>query len=382
MDWEVIIVGAGPVGLSLAIQLGKCGKRVLILEKENTTSEHSKAITVWPATQEILYKMDVLQEFQKEALHFKTIKLCDADQEKFLIEFPIKELKNDTPFPELLILPQYRTEKILRKNLEKYESVEIRFGTEVISVSDRENIVKLKYRKEGKEFEAAGKLLIGCDGANSFVRSALDIDLIGKTFPFTAGLADIKLKSDKRFHSPRFFSGDHLFIGFYIGDDLWRIIFLKEDSLNVSIGDKLKEIVQKLFGKEQFEKVWESEFRLHSRSAEKFQQGNIVLAGDAAHLNSPVGGQGMNAGIIDTSRLNEALLEALRQNSNDPLKQYAENRRNNIKKGVNRNTAFMTSLLLRKNGRYARTVIKTLSLLLKIGWIRHKFLRKMTLLSA
>lgn len=382
MDWDVIIVGAGPVGLSLAGQLGKDGKKALILEKKPTTSKHSKAITVWPATQEILHKMDALQEFQKQALHFETIKLFDADKDDFLIEFPVKELKNETPFPELLILPQYRTEEILKENLEKYDSVKLEFEAEVFSINNRENSVNLSYQKNKSESEVSCRFLIGCDGGDSFVRESLNIELKGKTFPFKAALADIRLKTDKKFHSPRFSSGDHLYIGFYIGDDLWRIIFLKKRSVETSIGEKLEEIIEKLFGKENFEKIWESEFHLHSRTAEEFQLGNIILTGDAAHLNSPVGGQGMNAGIIDTSRLEEALLIALDSDNNEPLINYAKERRSAIKKGVNRNTAFMTSLLLRQNGRYARVVIKTLALLLKIGWIRHKFLRKMSLLSA
>ncbi|AVR46000.1 hypothetical protein C7S20_12455 [Christiangramia fulva] len=382
MNREVIIVGAGPVGLSLAVQLGKEGKRVLLLEKKPATSEHSKAITIWPATQEILHQMGALKEFKKQALHFEVVKLYDADNDNFIIQFPLKELQKETRFPELLILPQYRTEKILKENVENNKSVELQFNAEVFSIKDQKEKVKVSYRKNNEEFTVSGRFLIGCDGGNSFVRESLKIELKGKTFPFKAGLADIKLKTDKKFHSPRFSSGDHLFIAFYIGDDLWRIIFLKKHSVETRIGEKLEEIIQKLFGSENFEKIWESEFRLHSRTAEKLHFGNIVLAGDAAHLNSPVGGQGMNAGIIDTLRLKEALLKALNSNQSKPLTDYAEKRKKAIKNGVNKNTAFMTSLLLRQNGRYARLVIKSLALALKIGWIRHKFLRKMSLLSA
>ncbi len=381
MIWDTIIVGAGPVGLSLAIQLGMEGKSILLLEKKPSTSKYSKAITVWPPTQEIFQEIGILQEIEKEAVHHHKIQLYDSDHTRPLLEFPLEELKNKTPFPRLLILPQYKTEAILKKQLEKIENVEIRFGAEVFSVISRPDEVEIRYRNKDSEQREFARFLVGSDGGNSTVREQLNMKMKGKTFPFKAGLADIKLRSTQNFHSPRLSTSEHLYISFYIGDNIWRIVFLKKESVQHTLGEKLETAVKLLFEEEKFEKIWESEFRLHSRIAEKFSHQNIVLAGDAAHLNSPVGGQGMNAGIIDSLSLKNALLKALKQDSDLPLKKYAEKRKKSVKKGVNRNTAFITSLLLRNHGNYAKFFFRTLKLILRLRWIRHKFLLKMTMLS-
>lgn len=381
MRWDVIIAGAGPVGLSLAIQLGMEGKTVLLLEKNKSLSKHSKAITIWPPTQEIFQKMDVLSEIEKEALHHPNIELYDADNLKPLIEFPLQQLRNSTAFPRLLILPQNKTEEILRKRLKDFENISLRFDAEVFATKNSDNEVEVKYRSSSSENSEITRFLIGCDGGNSKIRDLLDIPLKGKTFPFKAGLADIKLRSKQNFHSPRLSTAEELFIGFYIGDQTWRIIFLKKETIQHTIGEKLEKAVQLLFEEKDFCKIWESEFRFHSRAAESFGEKSIVLAGDAAHLNSPVGGQGMNAGVIDTKNLKIALLEALQNKSNTPIKIYAEKRKRSIKKGVNKNTGFMTSLLLQQKGNYAKFFIRSLKLLLKIPSIRRKFLLKMTMLS-
>lgn len=380
MRWDIIIAGAGPVGLSLAIQLGMEGKNVLLLEKNESLSKHSKAITIWPPTQEIFQKMEVISEFEKKAIHHPYIQLYDADNLKPLIEFQLQELGDITPFPQLLILPQNKTEEILRKRLEDFENITLRFDAEVFSAKNSKDTVEVRYRSANSEETEMARFLVGCDGGNSRIRDLLGISLKGKTFPFKAGLADIKLKSRQNFHSPRISTEEDLFIGFYIGDQTWRIIFLKKEAVQHKLGEKLDNAVELLFREKDFQKIWESEFHLHSRTAERFYKENIVLAGDAAHLNSPVGGQGMNAGIIDTRSLKEALVKSLKKNSNFPLKAYAEKRKKSIKKGVNKNTAYMTSLLLQNQGSYAKFLIKSLSLLLKIKLIRRKFLLKMTML--
>jgi 2-polyprenyl-6-methoxyphenol hydroxylase-like FAD-dependent oxidoreductase len=111
-----------------------------------------------------------------------------------------------------------------------------------------------------------------------------------------------------------------------------------------------------------------------------FAEGRVVLAGDAAHLNSPVGGQGMNAGIQDAALLTEAMHEALEKNKNNPLHNFAEARRKEVQTGVNRFTNLLTRIILFRRGRLIRPVLRFANLMLRIPPLRRRFLRNLAMI--
>lgn len=296
-----------------------------------------------------------------------------------LVTFPLERLRKKTPFPRLMLLPQYKTEAILLKRLKCYGTAEVKFGVEATSIGEKENSVTVGYASKDRTGFFSGRYLIGCDGANSFVREELGIKLSGQTFPFKAALADIRIDRSTHFESPRISGRKKVQISFRIDKDLWRVIFIRGGGEEAPISGQLKESINSLFGKIAYREIWNSEFSLHSRTAEAFARGHIVLAGDAAHINSPVGGQGMNAGIIDIRNLAPALIKALKDPASQALGAYAEKRKEAIKKGVNRNTRWITRLVLYKRGKYAKTVFRILKYLLKIPFIRSRFLRNMAM---
>lgn len=382
--FDVLIVGAGPVGLALAKGLAQDGRSVLILEKKSCLSEHSKAATVWPGTQEVLNRLNVLSSFEDQSLIVKTLKLIDADskQESTLLELPLLELKERTPFPRLLIIPQDQTERLLYDSLKQLENVQLRFSAEVKAIKDLGDRVEAEYSSLGIPASVRSRFLIGCDGAHSTVRQSLNLHLDGETYPIKAALADVELISPNTCSGFRISTKNQPYVGIEIGKNRWRLILLVKTEIDLDLKSATEQAVKELFGEVAFKTLWQSEFKLHRRTASQFSKGNIVLAGDAAHLNSPLGGQGMNAGIQDTETLRRSLETAFKENSNCPLQSYSEQRRASVLSGVNRNTGLMTSFLLLDNGKFLKFFLKALSLILKVPWIRQRFLLNLAMLSA
>jgi 2-polyprenyl-6-methoxyphenol hydroxylase-like FAD-dependent oxidoreductase len=220
----------------------------------------------------------------------------------------------------------------------------------------------------------------GCDGAHSAVREALGFTLEGRTYGIRAALADVHLGDDKPYDFPRFSTQGPFAAGILIEKSLWRLILLYPSSSLLSLDERVKEGVRGLFGQDRYELVWQSEFHLHQRLSSGFVSGRAALAGDAAHLNSPVGGQGMNAGIQDTEVLCKTLLKALDCRDPEELRAYERERRLAVRKGVNRFTNQLTKVLLFRDGRYIKTILGLAGHVLKIPSLRHAFLRRMAML--
>ena len=177
-------------------------------------------------------------------------------------------------------------------------------------------------------------------------------------------------------------------IGIRIEEDRWRLILPfsadGEAGGGLPLDERVERAARRLFpgvrSREDYESVWQSRFRLHRRVASRFAAGRVALAGDAAHLNSPVGGQGMNAGIQDAAALTDALLEALEADAPGPLKGYAERRRRAIEGGVNPFTDRMTRLFLFREGRLLRPMLRAADLVLRLRPLRRRFLRRIAML--
>jgi len=378
MDYDIIIAGAGPVGLSLALRLVKAGKKVLLIEKNATTHEHSRAPAIWPRTQEILSGLGVIDEFLEQGIVADHPQITDVDTGKVLLTLPLEEVKDETKYPHLLVLPQSKTERILCDALQKEKSADVRFSCTLISFTQDAHSVSVRIQEDGKEKEVTASFLVGCDGAHSTVRKILGVHLKGATYKAHAALADVRLLSDKPF--PLLSTKDVLVIGIKIEADVWRLILIYFSKNAMTIEERTKRAMKQLFPGESYENVWQSEFRLHNRISTQFVKGRVALAGDAAHLNSPVGGQGMNAGIQDTEVLGAALLKAIQNDSPSHLRPYARMRKGSIKSGVNNFTNTLTQWIFLANGKALRWIFKGWNLLLKIPFIRKRFLRKVTML--
>lgn len=381
---EVIVVGAGPVGLSLALGLARAGRRVLVLEKEPTTAEHSRAPAIWPRTQEILAGLGVLDAFVAEGIALPRVALTDAETGRELLALPLEELAGETPHPRLLIVPQSRTERLLREAVEREETAEIRFSTEAIDVEWDGAGVRVAYREEGETRAAAAAFAVGCDGAHSVVRESLGASFDGGTYRARAALADVRPREPAELPFPRLSTRRGIAVAIRMDARTWRLIlpFAPEEAR--PLDQRVERAAARLFpavrSAADYETVWQSEFRLHRRVSSAFADGRIALAGDAAHLNSPVGGQGMNAGIQDAAALTSALLEALERDDPAPLAAYGRARRAAIEEGVNRFTDRLTRVLLFRRGRALRPALRLAGLALRLPPVRRGILRRMAML--
>jgi 2-polyprenyl-6-methoxyphenol hydroxylase-like FAD-dependent oxidoreductase len=148
-DQDVVVVGAGPVGLSLALGLAREGTSVTVLEKEPDTSEHSRAPIVWPRTQEVFSEVGVLGAFLDAGIVRSRIRLWDVDRDRPLLRVPLEELRDETPCPQLLICPQSTTERILCEALEAEPSATVCFSAEVADLTPVNGRVAVHYERGG-----------------------------------------------------------------------------------------------------------------------------------------------------------------------------------------------------------------------------------------
>lgn len=377
---EVVIVGAGPVGLSLALGLARMGREVRVIEKNDTTAEYSRAPAIWPGTQEILEELGIVDIFLEEGIIMDKVELYDVDRDTPLLSIPLYELESVTPYPHLLVLPQSQTEKILLNALGKQPSAEVLFSCEVVELNQDSEKVEVHYRGPNRNARIDAAYVAGCDGAHSTVRDCINATLEGETYNLHAALADVQVENTEDFNSPRLTTSPGPAIGIRMGESLWRMILPFVAKGTLQLKQRVNDAATKLFSSSSWQEVWQSEFRLHRRLSSTFAEGRIVLAGDAAHINSPVGGQGMNVGIQDTSILAGIMDEALNSTENEPFEEYGRERREEIRRGVNRFTDILTGMLLMGEGRMLRPAFMVGNLLLKVPFLRHRILKRLAML--
>lgn len=378
-DWDVVIAGAGPVGLSLALGLAQRGRRVLVLEQEPGTSKHSRAPAIWPGTQQILANLGQIDRFLNEGILVQKLKLWDIERKRVLFSAPLEELAERTPFPHLLILPQSDTERLLLEAVQREPTAEVQFSSEVTGFDQGDSQVAVHYQFGGETKIATARYLAGCDGAHSIVREKLGASFEGITYKVQAALADIEIADSQNLRFPRLCTRPFLGIGIRLKGDVWRLILPFPRTDQIPLDERVAGVAKKLFDRD-YRPVWQSEFHLHRRVSSIFAEGRVVLAGDAAHLNSPVGGQGMNAGIQDAALLTEAMHEALEKDANDSIPNFAEARRKEVQTGVNRFTNLLTRVLLFRRGRLIRPVLRLANLMLRVSPLRRRFLRNLAML--
>ena len=349
----VVIAGAGPVGLALALGLARYGVRTVILEKKPELSHHSKALGVLPRTLEIFRSWGVLERFLEAGIFLENISIHSARDNSVLARIDWSPLRELTPAAGVLILPQNETEALLARSVQETGLSDLRMGHELESFREEGELIAVQVcAPDGGHYEIRGRYLAGCDGSHSRVRGLLGWSLEGKTYPTRIMLADVFLPDERGdLPSPRLWPlGRGGLVAVRFASRIWRIIntiTAEESDEQVVSRDGVAARVEKLFGPGEFELVWSQAFRIHRRRSPRFRHGPVVLAGDAAHINSPAGGQGMNSGIQDAHNLAWKLVHALRGGrEEDLLASYEQERMEAVSSSVESYTDLLTRLFL------------------------------------
>jgi 2-polyprenyl-6-methoxyphenol hydroxylase-like FAD-dependent oxidoreductase len=352
-DVPVLIVGGGPVGLSLALGLARQQVRSVLFELKTEIDPHSRALGILPRTLEIFRNWGVYDQFVKAGELLTRVDLWVAGKTKPFAGVDLSIFKQISSAGGALILPQNRTEELLLAAVKATGFTEVRFGYKATGFEQDSNGVTLQVEASGGVSESyRGQYLVGCDGARSTIRTILGWELEGKTYPTRMLLADIRLDDERdQLPWPLFAPLQHGGLaGVRYEPHHWRFIATLEAGESDAVAVESASIerrVHQLFGAGPFQCLWSSVFHIHCRTSRHFRQGRVLLAGDAAHINSPAGGQGMNSGIQDAHNLAWKLARTLAGASADALlTSYETERRDVIVKTVDSYTDFLTRTIL------------------------------------
>ena len=334
MEARVGIVGAGPVGVVAAIACARRGMRVTLFEAEREIDHSPRAATTHPSTLEMLAGLGLLEEFQSVGLVARYFQFWDGATRTLVAEFDHEVLRDETPYPYVVQTEQHKLCKIGLRRLAGMPNVEVRMDAPVTGLTQDAKGVRV-----AASGEHAFDYVVGCDGGRSTVRKCLDIEFEGYTWPERFLVLTTRFDFEKALGCcPRSYISDpeewtNLFK--VSGDDLngrWRAVFpAKENETD-------EEAFSESAVRRRMSKVWESHpmealvhrniYRVHQRVAKAFRAGRVFLAGDAAHVNNPVGGLGLNCGIHDALELAETLhLVSSGRAGEDLLDRYERRRR-------------------------------------------------------
>ena len=304
---KVLVVGAGPIGLVMASELARHGTACRIIDTAPTATTFSKAIAIHSRTLEVFEQMGIVQEVLNRGLKAQKVNFYAEGQH--IAQLSLAELKS--PYPFVIDLAQSETEGIVGRHLESF-GVQIERQVELLRFTQQDDAVTAHLRHaDGNEETVTTSWLIGCDGAHSITRHLLDMPFSGEAFPKNFALADVRLRwplPDNEMHF--FLHPDGVLTAFPLPKGRYRLIVETADE--VAQGNQLAptlEDLQHYFdvrgpkGTVVSDPTWTAPFRVNSRKVQHYRQGRVFLAGDAAHIHSPAGGQGMNTGMQDAYNL-------------------------------------------------------------------------------
>jgi len=332
----VVIAGAGPVGCAAALYLAQREIPVVLLEAEATLPLDLRASTFHPPTLDMLDTLDVTRRLLPLGLKSPQYQYRDR-RTGDAATFDLKVLTGETAHPYRLQCEQYKMTQVVCDMLADLPQASVRFSHRLQDVrQDAQGITAVVDTPAGSR-ELRGSYLIGADGASSNVRKAIGVEYEGFTYP------EKFLVVSTDFDFPAHFPG--LTNVNYVSDPdewcvllktstLWRILFptdpaLDEDTLlsEAFIQGRLARLVP---GQPAFDIVHRTLYRVHQRVASTYRKGRVVLVGDAAHINNPLGGMGMNGGLHDAFNLSEKLVEILQGRAPEDLLDVYDRQRRSV----------------------------------------------------
>jgi len=327
-DTDVLIVGAGPTGLALATTLARAGIKPIIVERLPTHQHTSRAAVIHAHTLEQLDALGVCGPMLQEGLRLTRFSVRDRDQVLARLNFDWLPSR----FAHLLMLPQDRTEAILANALEQNRT-NVRWGCSLESVDVSDDGVKAVISSAAGTQAIRARYVVGADGMHSRVRQAAGIGFTGHSYEQLFILADIEMDwKPGRDEVMLFFSPEGLLVVAPLPGNAYRVVATVNEAPASPGAADIEQILRRrgpaASGATVHAVRWSSRFRLHHRVADRYRHGRLLLVGDAAHVHSPAGGQGMNTGLVDACVLGKLLAQALSKRGQEhALDQYEDLRR-------------------------------------------------------
>jgi 2-polyprenyl-6-methoxyphenol hydroxylase-like FAD-dependent oxidoreductase len=352
LDTPVLIVGAGPTGLAAAISLSRAQIPVRLVDKAAEPSPYSRAIGIQARTLELFEQHRMVEPFLELGHRARVANLYSNGQRLAQLDFdPLQ-----TRYPYLLFLDQAVTERLLTEHLAGF-GVRIERGVELMSFDQGPAKLQASLRHANGRIESLRPAyLIGANGAHSVVRHGLDVGFAGKTFEQSFLLADLQADTewpDDEFSI--FASGEGLVALFPMGDGRVRLIAdqpAAESNREAPTIDECRTVIERRIHHRVTVSslAWSSYFRVNSRMVDRLRSGRVFLAGDAAHVHSPAGAQGMNTGIQEAFNLGWKIARVALGMAPDRLLETYHLERHPIGRDVLRQSSFMTQMAAAEHG--------------------------------
>ena len=303
---RLIVNGAGPVGLTMACELARHGIEFRIFEKNAAPTTQSRALGIFPRTLEVFSSLGVLDDVLAEGRRLEAFSIYNDTRRLARMKFE----NIDSPYPFAIALPQSRTERILEARLAAL-GVRVERQMEMTGLDQDRDGVRARYRgTDGREESVEGAWLVGCDGAHSASRHLLGMKFQGEQYEEEFMLADVKVETDLADNEAHLFlTSEGILAYFPFAHGHGRLIADQRRGAKHEAGEPSLEEVAEIVRRRCFRRLevgdvaWKAWFRISRRMVKRYASGRVFLAGDAAHIHSPAGGQGMNTGIQDAFNL-------------------------------------------------------------------------------
>ena len=314
-----------------AWMLGRRGIKVRLFDNNGGLQADPRAATTHPATLDLLGEAGLADDMARVGLVAPIFQFWDRPANRLVAQFDHAILANDTRHPYVVQCEQFKTASLLLERVHALPNVEVLFDHEVIDVRQSADAVSVDVRGPNNGIEIhSGAYLIGADGGRSAVRKCSDIDFDGFTWPerFIVLTTPFDFEAERGYCYRSYFAEPGAWCNcFKVSADgppgLWRTVFPTEPSQkdDVLLSDAGIQARMKLFfpNERPYEIVHRNLYVTHQRVAATFRKGRVLLAGDAAHVNNPIGGMGLNGGIQDAVNLSEKLIDVLLDGQSDRL---------------------------------------------------------------
>lgn len=312
-DTDILIAGAGPTGLMLALRLAHYGVPLRIIDSKSGPGEASRAMVVQARTLEFYQQLGLADKLVERGIQIDSIHFNEDGRDLASLSWGDAG-KDITPFPYVLSFPQDDHEHFLVEQLSAL-GISVEWGVGLKRFTEDNESVLVTLEKDGIESSCKARYLCSCEGARSVVRKQLDIGFPGGTYNQLFYVADVALEGSPPTNA-YLNAGKHnlVFMAPVRSSGMWRLIGVVPPELEGKEGlafEDLRPSAEKMLGMTVGQANWLSTYRVHHRVAEHFRVGRAFLLGDAGHLHSPAGGQGMNTGMGDAVNLAWKLADVL-----------------------------------------------------------------------